>query len=69
MQPESFFLEDDGSIPNSRLPLLIYRDVFTDHDRGEQIGLKTSLSKTTGITHGEMGCSAIIITTAIRTKC
>ncbi|MDR9364333.1 MAG: cupin domain-containing protein [Balneolaceae bacterium] len=32
MQPESFFIEDDGSIPNNRLPLLIYRDVFTDRD-------------------------------------
>lgn len=30
MQPEQIFFEDDGDIPNSKLPLLLYRDAF-DH--------------------------------------
>ncbi|MDX1641119.1 MAG: cupin domain-containing protein [Balneolaceae bacterium] len=28
MQPEKFFFEDDGSIPNNKLPLLLYRNAF-----------------------------------------
>ncbi len=28
IQPETFFLKDDEKIPNSKLPLLIYRNVF-----------------------------------------
>ena len=28
VQPEAVVLEDDGSIPNSRLPLLVYRQAF-----------------------------------------
>lgn len=27
-EPEQLFLEDDGTIPNSALPLLLYRDAF-----------------------------------------
>lgn len=28
-QPEAFYLEDNGNIPNSKLPLLLYRDAFS----------------------------------------
>ena len=28
-QPEKVYFEDDGSIPNSALPLLVYREAFT----------------------------------------
>lgn len=28
MQPEQLFLEDDGDIPNNKLPLLLYRKAF-----------------------------------------
>lgn len=30
MKPDTFYLEDDGQIPNNSLPLLVYRDVFDD---------------------------------------
>jgi len=30
MTPETFYFEDDGSIPNSNLPLLLYRRAFSD---------------------------------------
>lgn len=30
IQPEAFFFKDDGVIPNSRYPLLLYRNVFTE---------------------------------------
>lgn len=30
MKPETFYFEDDGSIPNNDLPLLIYRDAFSE---------------------------------------
>jgi len=30
MAPEEFYFNDDGTIPNSRLPVLIYRDAFVD---------------------------------------
>lgn len=29
MQPEKLFLEDDGIIPNNKLPLLLYRNAFS----------------------------------------
>lgn len=29
MQPEKLFLRDDGSIPNNKLPLLLYRNAFS----------------------------------------
>lgn len=29
MQPEKLYFKDDGTIPNSRYPLLLYRQVFT----------------------------------------
>lgn len=28
--PEIYYFEDDGIIPNNKLPLLVYRNVFTD---------------------------------------
>ncbi len=33
-EPELLFFKDDGLIPNSKLPLLLYKDVFTE--RGEK---------------------------------
>ena len=30
IQPETFFFKDDGIIPNNKLPLLLYRGVFTE---------------------------------------
>ncbi len=30
IKPEKFYFEDDGKIPNSNLPLLIYRNAFTE---------------------------------------
>ncbi|WP_436413983.1 cupin domain-containing protein [Petrimonas sp.] len=30
IQPETFFFKDDGVIPNNKLPLLLYRNAFTD---------------------------------------
>lgn len=30
MKPNSFYLEDDGRIPNNSLPLLVYRGVFKE---------------------------------------
>lgn len=33
MEPDKLFFSDDGSIPNSRFPLLIYRNSFSE--RGE----------------------------------
>lgn len=32
-QPEKFYFKDDGKIPNSKLPLLLYRNAFSE--RGE----------------------------------
>ena len=32
MSPETHFFEDDGAIPNSRLPVLIYHEVEAAHD-------------------------------------
>lgn len=29
MKPEKIFFEDDGNIPNNKLPLLLYRNVFS----------------------------------------
>lgn len=34
IRPEEYFFEDDGRIPNSKLPLLIYKNVFVE--RGEE---------------------------------
>jgi uncharacterized protein YjlB len=31
-EPEKFYFKDDGKIPNSKLPLLLYRNVFTGKD-------------------------------------
>lgn len=30
MKPETFYFDDDGSIPNNELPLLLYRDLFSE---------------------------------------
>lgn len=30
IEPETFYFKDDGRIPNNRLPLLLYRGVFTN---------------------------------------
>jgi uncharacterized protein YjlB len=32
MQPEKLFFKDDGTIPNSRYPLLVYRQAFAARD-------------------------------------
>ena len=32
LTPEKFYFKDDGSIPNSRFPLLLYKNVFTARD-------------------------------------
>jgi hypothetical protein len=29
---ETFYFEDDGRIPNSKYPLLLYRDAFSERD-------------------------------------
>lgn len=34
MKPEEFYFRDDGTIPNNKLPLLLYRNAF--RARGEQ---------------------------------
>jgi uncharacterized protein YjlB len=34
VSPETHFFEDDGAIPNSRLPVLIYHEVDAAHDAG-----------------------------------
>jgi uncharacterized protein YjlB len=31
LQPETFYFKDDGSIPNSKYPLLLYRNAFPEH--------------------------------------
>jgi uncharacterized protein YjlB len=33
MEPEKLYFADDGNIPNSRLPLLLYRNVFSERDK------------------------------------
>ncbi len=33
MEPENYFFEDDGKIPNSKYPLLIYRNVFKQRNK------------------------------------
>lgn len=33
IQPEELYFKDDGMIPNSKFPLLIYRNVFTEGDK------------------------------------
>ncbi|MDT0651348.1 cupin domain-containing protein [Autumnicola edwardsiae] len=30
MKPEKFFFKDDGKIPNNRLPLLVYKNAFSE---------------------------------------
>lgn len=30
MKPETFYFEDDGSIPNNNLPLILYHDAFSE---------------------------------------
>ncbi|GAB3956269.1 cupin [Spirosoma harenae] len=32
MQPETIYVKDDGKIPNSKFPVLIYRNVFTERN-------------------------------------
>ncbi len=32
MEPQKIFLEDDGNIPNNKLPLLIYKNAFEERD-------------------------------------
>lgn len=32
MQPEKLYFKDDGTIPNSRYPLLLYRQAFVARD-------------------------------------
>ncbi len=34
MKPEKFFFKDDGSIPNNKLPMLLYKNAF--RERGEE---------------------------------
>lgn len=31
-EPETLFFKDDGSIPNSKYPLLVYRNAFTERN-------------------------------------
>jgi hypothetical protein len=33
VQPELLHFADDGSIPNSRYPLIVYRSAFTERDK------------------------------------
>lgn len=33
MSPEKFLFKDDGKIPNSKYPLLVYRNTFKDRDK------------------------------------
>ena len=32
MQPKKFYFKDDGKIPNNKLPLLLYRNVFSERN-------------------------------------
>ncbi|MDT0678621.1 cupin domain-containing protein [Autumnicola musiva] len=32
MEPKRFFFTDDGKIPNNKLPLLVYKNVFEERD-------------------------------------
>jgi uncharacterized protein YjlB len=32
LTPETYFFEDDGGIPNSRLPVLVYHDIEAAHE-------------------------------------
>lgn len=45
MKPETYFFEDDGSIPNNDLPLLLYRDVFSERDNAGAEWLERTFAK------------------------
>ena len=32
MKPENYFFEDDGKIPNNKLPVLLYKDAFKERE-------------------------------------
>jgi uncharacterized protein YjlB len=40
MQPEKHFFKDDGQIPNSKFPLLLYQGAFSQRDRAGALWLE-----------------------------
>ena len=40
IQPEKLFFKDDGSIPNSKFPVLVYRDVFEERGKAGALWLE-----------------------------
>jgi uncharacterized protein YjlB len=45
MQPDKLFFKDDGEIPNSRFPLLIYRNAFPYRNREGAVWLERRFSE------------------------
>ena len=69
-QPEKVYFEDDGSIPNSALPLLVYRQAFTFGSSDLAGTIEEHFArKTTGPDHGVRVCFPFITITAQRMKC
>lgn len=44
MEPEKYYLKDDGKIPNNKLPLLLYRNVFLKTCREGAVWLEKHFS-------------------------
>jgi len=40
IQPEKLFFKDDGSIPNSKFPVLVYRDIFEERGKAGALWLE-----------------------------
>ena len=68
VQPELLHFTDDGSIPNSRYPLIVYRNAFSERDKTEHVGSKKPSLPTTGLTHGATEFFHIITITALHMK-
>ena len=65
--PETHLFADDGVFPNSRLPVLIYRGVLRDAERGR---VRAACSRrTAGRPRGETASTRCTTTTAPRTRC
>lgn len=44
MQPEKLFFEDDGTIPNSQFPLLLYRNAFSERNEEGAVWLEKTFA-------------------------
>ncbi|WP_228377137.1 hypothetical protein [Chryseobacterium sp. FH2] len=67
-EPQIYYFKDDGNIPNSQFPLLVYKNVFPQRGQKGGIGWNNVLLKTAGLIAGGAVFIPFTIITAPHTR-